>query len=296
MLVSAVDHYRRQQRLTVAGLQAARRAWPQGSASVARVVTAYQLLAARDAVESVPPMLAEQGLPAEPVAPVVYAALAGIASDGLPLDTLFDQAESALQFALMVTTQLQDVARTAAALEVAVQPAVDGYTRMVNPPSCSRCVVLAGRVYKWNDGFDRHPKCDCRHIPTGDEQMAQELGLIADPQEYFDSLSAEEQDRIFTKAGAQAIRDGADIGQVVNARRGMTTAARGVSKRRILTPEQVGGRDVFITREGTTRRGIASRQRTGRNMSARLMPETIYEVSDDRDEVLRLLQLHGYIL
>ena len=80
-----------------------------------------------------------------------------------------------------------------------------------------------------------------------------------------------EQDRVFGKAGAQAIRDGADIARVVNARRGMYTA---------------GG--LRLTREATTRRGI------GRPV--RLMPEEIYrQANGNRGEALRLLRLHGYI-
>jgi hypothetical protein len=38
------------------------------------------------------------------------------------------------------------------------------------------------------------------------------------PQDAFASLSTAEQDATFTKAGAEAIRQGADMGRVVNAR------------------------------------------------------------------------------
>src|SRR5690606_23965723 len=33
------------------------------------------------------------------------------------------------------------------------------YVRMLTPPSCSRCTVLAGRWYRKNAGFARHPGC-----------------------------------------------------------------------------------------------------------------------------------------
>lgn len=259
-------------------------------------MTAFQLVAARDAVSSVPLMLDEQGIGTSAVGDVAPASLAGVASDGRPLGTLFEQASTSWAFDLMVATQLQDVARAAASVRIAATPDASGYIRMLNPPSCSRCTVLAGRFYRWNKGFDRHPRCDCRHVPTSDAQMAREMGLIDNPNEYFHQLPTAEQDRIFTKAGAQAIRDGADISQVVNARRGMTTAARGTSGRRMLVPERVGGRDVFVTREGTTKRGQASRARTGRNMSARLMPESIYEIAEDRADAIRMLKLHGYLI
>lgn len=90
-----------------------------------------------------------------------------------------------------------------------------------------------------------------------------------------------EQDRVFGKAGAEAIRAGADIGQVVNARRGMSSAA-------------VFGREVAVTNEGTT-----NRRRFGQKLSTRrprLMPEQIIaEAKGDRAEAVRLLSLHGYI-
>lgn len=94
--------------------------------------------------------------------------------------------------------------------------------------------------------------------------------MATNPRAYFDGLSEAEQDRIFTQAGARAIRDGADMSQVVNARRGMFTAGR----RR-------------LTRESITRFGVA---RPGR-----LMPEQIYTQAGTRDEAITLLRQHGYL-
>ena len=110
--------------------------------------------------------------------------------------------------------------------------------------------------------------CDCRHIPST-EVVAGDL--VTDPSAYFDSLSLEEQNRVFTNAGARAIREGADMGRVVNARRGMSMA-------------QVAGRELLVTSE---------RARRGR---VRLMPESIFEVARSREEALRLLRTHGYIV
>lgn len=277
MLRSAVEHYQRQQRITAAALVRARKA--RTAAEVAQIVAGFQLLAARDAVASTPDMLAEQGIPDEPVATVATAALAGTASDGRTLEGLFAQATNPFAMSLMVSTQVQDAARSAASVAMGVRPRVTGYVRMLNPPSCSRCAILAGKFYRWNDGFQRHPKCDCRHIPSTEDHAGD---LTTNPDAYFRSLSPVEQDKIFTKAGAQAIRDGADISQVVNARRGMSTA-------------QIGGRDVLRSTEGTTKRGLAHRSRTGRNATVRLMPETIYAVARDREDALRMLRLHGFI-
>lgn len=121
--------------------------------------------------------------------------------------------------------------------------------------------------------------CDCLHAPVGSKDNRDSSRLNV--REYFDSLSTFDQDRTFTKAGAQAIRDGADINQVVNARRGMSPAS---------SPTRT-------TTEGMTRRGFANR-RTGPlagSGSVRLMPEAIYALASDRDEILSLLRRFSYI-
>lgn len=300
MLASAREHYRRQQRITAAGLVAARKVQNAGPFEVAKVVTAFQILAIRDAVASIGDMLDEQSVTDPPVGAVAVTSLAGVASDGRPLDTLFEQATNAGQFGMMVATQLQDAARGAAGVSVASRNRV-GYVRMLNPPSCSRCAVLAGKWFGWNQGFQRHPRCDCRHIPSLEVDKYDHL---FSPDKYFHSLDAAEQDRIFTKAGAQAVRDGADVTQVVNVRRSME-------------PAQLFGRDVLITREGITKRGLYGSSDAARaagydsrkvgqkgfvknytertTKRARIMPETIYRVAQDRTDAQRLLKLYGYI-
>lgn len=176
-------------------------------------------------------------------------------------------------------TLVADASRAAELVSMAQRPWVDGYVRAAEPGACSRCILLAGRFYLFNTGFLRHPSCRCFHLPAPqDAKKRRTLTDAHSPERYFESLTDAEQDRIFTKAGADAIREGADIGQVVNARRGMRNA-------------QMGQQDVKITTEGTTRRGLASKTRI------RLMPESIFEIADgDRDEALRLLKLYGYIL
>jgi hypothetical protein len=129
--------------------------------------------------------------------------------------------------------------------------------------------VLAGKFFRWNTGFQRHPRCDCRHIPSK-ENIAGDV--TTDPYEYFHSLSKIDQDKWFTPSGAQAIRDGSDIFQVVNSRRGL----------------QPGG---LVTKEGTSRAG-----NFGRGRPPRLTPEGIYSQGLPRDETLRLLERNGYIL
>jgi hypothetical protein len=280
-LSSAADAYATQAQITAAALAAARAARPQTAQSIAATVAAYQLLAAQQAAAAVPATLAEQGISAATAAQTVASSLAGYTAAGYPLSVMFESIQSAQQLAMLVASAVQDAGRNGASIQMAVTPAVDGYVRMLNPPSCSRCAVLAGKFYRWNQGFERHPQCDCRHIPTSENRAGD---LTTDPQAYFDSLTPQAQDRYFTKAGAQAIRDGADIGQVVNARRGM---AKG----------QLFGREAFHTFEGVTRRGQFRRRANaaGKRLPARLMPESIYALAEDRDDALRLLALYGYI-
>src|SRR5690606_6627480 len=93
-----------------------------------------------------------------------------------------------------------------------------GYVRMVNPPCCPRCAILAGRWYRWSAGFQRHPRCDCVHIPSR-ESVAGDLRT--DPEALF----REGKIRGLTEAETQAIRDGADMARVVNVKRsGIYTA------------------------------------------------------------------------
>lgn len=150
---------------------------------------------------------------------------------------------------------------------------IGGYVRILTAPSCARCAILAGKRYYSETAFLRHPRCDCQHLPASKE-VAEDVLFNAD--EYFESLSPEMQDKHFTKAGAEAIREGADINQVVNSRRGMYTTADGVA----------------ATREGATRRGFYGRG----SKSTRLMPEQIQKMTSDRDEYLSLLRRYGYLL
>lgn len=301
MLISASEHYRQQGLIITQGVRAARSARGRGVTAAAAVVTAYQALAVRDASQAVERMLDEQEIDAPAVATVLTSNLVGSASDGRPLTTLLEQARTDWQFSLMVATQLKDLARMGAGTSMAARPNVTGYVRMIQAGACSRCAVLAGRRFKWNSGFERHPGCLCTHVPMG--RRSNESELISHPDDYFESLPTAEslaerypdltvaarreaglysQEDIFTKSGARAIRDGADISQVVNVRSGMSTAT-------------IGGRQALVSDVGTTARGSASRAKTGRNMKQRLMPESIYANARSHEDAIRMLRLHGYI-
>jgi hypothetical protein len=272
-LTAASEAYTVQAQIAAAAVMAVRRLRNPTAVQIAQLLVAYQLLAAQQGAAAVPAVLAQQGLPTAASATVAAQALAGLTSAGYPLSTMFDTITSSAQLAMLVASAVQDAGRNGASVRMAVTPSVTGYVRMLNPPSCSRCVVLAGKFYRWNEGFERHPQCDCRHIPTT-ENLAGDL--TTDPQAYFDSLTRAEQDATFGAAGAQAIRDGADMGRVVNARRN-----GGVRK------AQLFGKSAFTTSVGTGRGG---------RRGPRIRPETIYAIAgEDRAEAIRLLRVHGFI-
>ncbi len=339
---ASAEHYTGQREVMISVLGGVRRLWGTSPPKdfdtwfdrnldrLMAVMVAGQRAAVADADEYVGNVLDELGTPVAPDADLVTDPLIGVASDGRGLDSLMygavitvkdrvgvglpvEQAWDLGMKALLlrVQTQIADAARTAVGIGIAARPDV-GYVRMLNPPSCSRCAILAGRFYAFNRGFRRHPGCDCRHIPTREDRAGD---LRTDPRAYFDSLPAEQQDKLFTKAGAAAIRDGADITQVVNARRGMSTAQENIAgwiPKGRLSRTEVYGQQVATTTEGVTRRGAAyqamsqagyaRRQTDVRNgrryfqaRAPRLMPEGIYEIAEDRDDALRLLRLYGYL-
>lgn len=304
---AVVEHYQRMQRLQVLGLVTARRAWERVNgrfiseswleqlALLRPVISGVQLQAATAGATYSAATLAAEGTYVAPEAFADPAGFASTAPDGRPLETLLYSPATttktalaggmALEVALtvglsaletIVRTVLADTGRQAAGVDVTTRPGV-GYTRMLNPPSCARCIILAGRFYRWNAGFNRHPRCDCVHVATAARSLdgARREGLIDDPYAAFKSMSRRDQDRTFGKANAEAIRDGADISQVVNARRGMTPNG-------------------LFTTEGTSRRGNASRLLAPRQR--RMTPELIYAQAGSRDEALDLLRHHGYLL
>lgn len=293
--------------------------WQALAPQLLDAVSSGQQAAAADADDYVAAVIAAEGGTSRPEGRVKPEAFAGYASDGRPLVSLLyqpvidwkvrmlagqsmqDAARGALSSALQITaTQVADAGRTAAGASMAGNRTIQGYVRVVQPPACSRCVLLAGKEYGWNKGFQRHPRCDCIHLPTTLLARGRyRHGGFLNPEDYFQSLSQAEQNRIFTAAGAAAIRDGADIAKVVNARRGMYEAA------------DQSGRRVRATREGTTRRGtyfqlelmralqrgdITSAQTRAFTLTGpRLLPEQIYRQARSRDEAIELLRRYGYL-
>jgi hypothetical protein len=269
---------------------------------LSRTVTAGQRAAVSGADRYVGDALEEQNITARQTATPSPARLVGVTSDGRTIDGLLLQAvidagqrvnggeapylawQNAGRTArLMIQTELADAGRTATGLGIISRLGV-GYVRMLVPPSCSRCVILAGRYYHWSSGFLRHPGCNCKHIPCRENRSGD---VRTDPRAYFNSLTPAQQARVFTVAGARAIRDGADLSQVVNARRGLTIAGGRAQRQEVL------GQRLLTTRAGTA---AAGRRRRGERRPPRLMPEAIYQIADSREHAIELLRTHGFIL
>lgn len=336
---AADSHYVEMLRLAAVALRLVRRAWAKVDpeniwaswdrllAGILGDFTDLQREAAIRGSDLVGEALAQQGVRVAPDAKFDPESLVGWASDGRPLETLLatpagvsldmlsagatpaDAIEAGrVSVERIARTQIADAGRVAAGVEVATRPRT-GWVRMLTPPSCDRCLILAGKFYRWSDGFNRHPNDDCVSIPAAEDRPHD---LRTNPDAYLKSLSAAEQDRLLGKANAQAWRDGADLNQVVNAQRGMQDTT-------------VFGQDVQVTAEGTTTRGLAGqrlisqgarvateqaefvrrRSRTGevirrvsreRVQVPRLTPESIYKLAKDRDDALRLLRRFGYVL
>jgi len=228
-------------------------------------------------------MLAEQDTPVEPEAtliPVAFTASPQAVAD------MAAEVDVEWQFDRLVMSLITDAARGAESVSIASRPRV-GWVRYLSPPSCSRCAILAGRFYRWSDGFQRHPGCDCTHLPTTDprSEYRQSPHDLVD-QGLVTGLS---------KADRRALADGADLNQLVNAKNG--------SLRRVNFGP---GRTVTTTNAGMTSRGVAgkslgdlrkvedSRYRQSGRM--RLTPDSIYRASgEDREMALGLLKRHGYV-
>lgn len=297
---AVTEQYRSIQTLQVLALRASRRAWARvipGALSrswesiLARdlvpILTTVQLRAASAGADYGVWALAEQDVYVAPDAFVDPRGFAGVAADGRSLTGMLYSPVTDVKSLIaggmsvrqslshgqqrldrLVSTAVSDAGRQAASVDIATRPQV-GYVRMLNPPSCGSCVILAGRFYRWNAGFLRHPKCDCIHAPAKGAGALKSEGLIDDPYEYFNSLPEKQQDDIFGKGKAQAIRDGGDIFRVQNSWR---------------------GRDGLFTAEGTGKRGFAAGLK-----GQRLTPEGIYKQAKTREEAVSLLERHGYV-
>lgn len=226
---SAAEHYAESALLASQAAVAASRARPQGVTAVAASVVRYQAANALLAEQAVDLMLAEQAIEVE--AEALLNSTAFTTDVSRMLDMIEATAET--EFDRLVESLVQDAGRAAETVAVAARPDIK-FVRYLTLPSCARCAVLAGRVYRYSQGFLRHPNCDCVMLPA--TVAAQDL--VQDPAE----LAKEGQIRGLSKADMLAIEDGADFGQVVNVRlrkAGLRQAGRVLARRGRPTPEGI---------------------------------------------------------
>ena len=209
--------------------------WSQLINRAADTIAIAQTAASIDAAMYVPASLQDADFDAPPVGDIDTTAYRGTNRYGMSLVTALQgatttaksfvgegwgvqQAKAGASRWLTSTTltAVADTGREVAATDIGQRPGIGGYVRVLNSPSCARCIVLAGKWFRWNEGFQRHPRCDCKHVPARDEDEANQKGLISDPYEAFNRLDEAAQDRLFGATQARAIRDGADIYRVTN--------------------------------------------------------------------------------
>jgi hypothetical protein len=282
---AATQHYNSQRRIAASTLRSSKRLWRRvgtdfdaGWALIAAELNALVADAMREAAEGgiayVPKVLAQTSQPTAGLATVSAAAFVGWTREGLPVDEVLHASVRVAKQAIasgaspagaaviggrsldrVVTSVIADADRQA--VQVTLTPTrVGGYVRMVRAGACRRCIVLAGRWYAWNEGFERHPNCNCRHIPASEDRAGD---WSTDPYEMFHSMSPEEQERVFGRSEARAIRDGADIFRVVN----------------------------------TERRGLPGPRA---HNAPRLTVDEIYRTAGTRSNAVRMLTEQGYIL
>lgn len=253
--------------------------WSALADRAAQLVAVGQYAAATRAIAYVAESVTAQDGDPEPLGVVDPRALSGTAADGGPLVSLFIggvyQARRMLGLGAplseallsgqsrLIRAAVNEVVQagiSGASAAIGVTPSVNGYTRVLTPPSCSRCLILAGRHYPHSAGFLRHPRCDCTHAPYVGERPRD---AVVNPEAAFRSMSEVEQDATFTKAGAEAIRQGADMGRVVNARQ-----------------------STYVPKGRRTSRGTPTR---------RTVEDLLARAGGDRDKFAALLDSAGYM-
>lgn len=294
------EEYEAQKRLIAATMLAIRSQWGRMGGDwwssfesvgprMGAVLTAGQVASARQGAAYVPEVLDEQGMSPAPVGRVRPEAFAGRAADGRPMSSLLGMAvvrakgagslESGMSFLdSVVQTEIADAHRASIQVATIARPGT-GYVRMVNSPCCKDCAVLAGKWFKANEGFLRHPNCKCFHLPTTDPAAYE--GRMPEPHE-ITGLSEGER---------KALEDGGDYSQVIN-------ASRGASKNKMSTTEGTTRRGVAYSAMGGNTRSDVRRpgERYRRTTRRRITPDGIYKVASTPEEARRLLTANGYIL
>lgn len=209
------------------------------------------MTSARESEAAVAATLTEQAFTARPEARLL---LPAYTTEAATFARMVERMSDDLQFDRLVASLVQEAGNASEQVASAVRPGV-GWTRVLTAPSCSRCAVLAGRVYRWSDGFLRHPQDDCVTVSVREGDAS----FVVDPAEMLKRGEV----RGLSKADERAVLDDeADFNQVVNVRKkaaGLTEAGEVLSR------------------------------------AGRLTPAGIYRIASDRTEALSLLAKFGYI-
>lgn len=300
-LAQARSHYDRQRQIVAAGVLAVRSLFRRRRplAEVVNTVAAYQFASATASAAQVARWAGADGMLTTPEVfagvssygfpisePIVSTIDRYVPAPAEPLPAIWWEDASAFiaEVEQLIASEIADAGRTASQVEFVTRPDWQNYVRMLNPPSCPRCAVLAGRIYRDLDGFQRHPGCDCVMIPVQNWEAAHDEGYASSFREAFDAGNV----RGLSEADAQAIRDGADPARIVNAYRG--TGVPGVTA---AYRTDLFGRPVKATTDATTKRSAWRKANPTRLV--RLRPESIYRYADSREDAIRLLRLYGWI-
>lgn len=262
--------------------EAVGRSWSNLLSEVIALVLGGQLTAARQTTAYMRELVGEgpginpaaftqaapDGRPLAAILPIAIPATLGPLNTGAsPADAM---SRGAAFLDMTVRTLVADTGRQADQVAMVANPDVLGYARVLELPSCARCIVLAGKTSPVMNDFLRHPRCDCAMEPVTRDHRPD----LVSPRDAFDAMTPSERLHSFGESGTKAIEDGADIGRIVRARKGMQTIRA-------------------LGREVQTTTALTGRRRTGR---VRLTPEAIYEQADSREDAVSLLRIHGYIL
>ena len=227
---AARKHYLWSAALVERALREANQARPAGIRAVVLAVARHQLAAAVQGQRAVGQMLAQQDVDVD-----AEGRLNAMAFTTPPdrLMGMLEQIRVDFEFDRIVSSLVSDAGRSAESVATTLRPGT-GYVRYLSPPSCSRCAVLAGRVYRYSSSFLRHPGCDCVMVPTS----------VADPTFTQDPVSLMERGLVsgLSKADRKAIEDGADFNKVVNVRQqsaGLNSSGRAVARAGRPTPEAI---------------------------------------------------------
>lgn len=282
--------------------------WRRIAPQVLATIAEGQAQMALRAVDYNHDVLGQLDIPDRPEGELIPDSLVGVASDGRRLDTLAAQSVVTAKVAItrggsteqalaagsewiqfMAQLQVADAARVAVGIGTASRRNVAGNIRVLNPPVCQRCAILGGRFYRWSKGFDRHPRDDCTMMPVASEAQAIGDGVLFDPEAAYRAGQIKD----ITEAQEKAIADGADLQDVVNAYRGMsTTATSRTIGQSIPSVAPIGVQPGMPDLLGF----LPPEIRNAPVNLTRLTPEGIYQrAGSDRAEAIRLLRSNGYI-